>query len=1105
MSPARTRPRRNSRRPAMPFDRRLVLHQWMLSLLGQTRFEDLAQHLRDERLEGLDDHNVHRFCHELLIRIPSEDRPELPDDVLLAYDQNIVRHTQRLNERRLLHREAPLSWKYFQYLALLFTEIYLDRYFRDPEALLAALNGYIHHFNAECPEADRVGTFDPQADAAEQLNKLAFWMATGSGKTLVMHANILQYRHWLGIHGRARDLNRIILLTPNEGLSQQHLRELEAAGIHAELFSKEGRGLFVGRVVEIIDIHKLREEMGEKTVAVDAFEGNNLVMVDEGHRGASGGEVGKWMDRRNALCAGGFSFEYSATFAQAVKGNASLSDTYAKSILFDYSYRYFYNDGFGKDYHIANLQGDSDREWMDTYLTACLLTFYQQLRLYRDQRSVLRPFNIEKPLWVFVGGSVNAVRSERGHQVSDVVAILGFVTRYLADRRASTDRIRRVLNEGLLTAQGKNLFAGRFAYLNTAGLTADAVFLDTLALVFNAPAGGALHLENLKSASGEISLRVGDNEPFGLINVGDDAKLAKLCRDQHIDVSDREFSGSLFQGLNDDGCAINLLIGSRKFTEGWNSWRVSTMGLMNIGRGEGAQIIQLFGRGVRLKGYDMSLKRSTRAALPPEVKPPRHITDLETLSIFGVRADYMAQFQDYLREEGLPTEDVVQFVLPVVSDLGDGRLKTVRLEKEISGARTDFGDVFRRLGPIPTVQPPDPQQREEDRWLQENPVVLNWYPKVQALKSRGETEGELGAPEEGKLTPGHIALLDFDRLFFELRRFKAERGRHNLNLTRVGVRALLDDHTWYRLQIPHAQLAFDSMAKVTLWQEIAGALLKKYVEHYYTFRKRAWELPHLECQPLASDDPNLPRPPLSEFDQETEIVPADGYYYRILVKESEEELLAKLEELRKCIEDRRASGGTAGSEPWEFQGLRATWAANHLYHPLLCLKDGSVDIAPPPLNKDEERFVRDLSAFVQVEQTKAGGGFFGGRQLYLLRNLSRGHGVGFMEGGGFYPDFILWLLEGATQHIVFVDPKGLRQLGRTHAKVRFHERVRDVEQRLGDPDVRLHSFLVSNTPAHVLTAQWGMSKAEIEALGIVFQEDGGYVGRLLARVVEEGE
>jgi len=108
----------------------------------------------------------------------------------------------------------------------------------------------------------------------------------------------------------------------------------------------------------------------------------------------------------------------------------------------------------------------------------------------------------------------------------------------------------------------------------------------------------------------------------------------------------------------------------------------------------------------------------------------------------------------------------------------------------------------------------------------------------------------------------HIALLEFDRLFSELERFKAERGWYNLNLTRAGIRALLGDHAWYRLQIPRAQLAFDSMSKVTLWQEIAAALLKKYVEHYYTFRERAWELPHLEYLPLETDDPNLSRPPL---------------------------------------------------------------------------------------------------------------------------------------------------------------------------------------------------------------------------------------------------
>ena len=44
-----------------------------------------------------------------------------------------------------------------------------------------------------------------------------------------------------------------------------------------------------------------------------------------------------------------------------------------------------------------------------------------------------------------------------------------------------------------------------------------------------------------------------------------------------------------------------------------------------------------------------------------------------------------------------------------------------------------------------------------------------------------------------------------------------------------------------------------------LWQEIALSLLKKYTERYYTFRKREWELPHLEYRDLESDDPNFLR------------------------------------------------------------------------------------------------------------------------------------------------------------------------------------------------------------------------------------------------------
>src|SRR5580704_17731885 len=93
-------------------------------------------------------------------------------------------------------------------------------------------------------------------------------------------------------------------------------------------------------------------------------------------------------------------------------------------------------------------------------------------------------------------------------------------------------------------------------------------------------------------------------------------------------------SPARFHEINKPHSTVNLLIGSKKFTEGWNSWRVRTMGLMNVGQTEGSQIIQLFGRGVRLKGFGSSLKRSGKAQLPDDMRRPKHIGVLETLSIF---------------------------------------------------------------------------------------------------------------------------------------------------------------------------------------------------------------------------------------------------------------------------------------------------------------------------------------------------------------------------------------------------------------------------------------------------------------------------------------
>ena len=347
-----------------------------------------------------------------------------------------------------------------------------------------------------------------------------------------MHANILQYQYYLEKHGRRRELNRIILLTPNEGLSQQHLREFETAGISAELFNKDGRGLFAGQAVEILDIHKLKDEMGDKTIAIDAFEGNNLVLVDEGHRERAAARKARGCAFATRCARRAFPSSTRPPSGRRSRATRALTDLYAKNILFDYSYRYFYGDGFGKDYQILNLDEGTQQNNLELYLVACLLAFFQQQRLYREQEAAFRPFNIDKPLWIFVGGSVTKTLASR--DASDIVEILQFLARYVADRAGSIQRIERVLNQGLVTADGKNLFAGRFTYLNTTGLSAAQVFDETLATLFNAAGGGLLYVENLKGATGEVALRVGDNEPFGVINVGDDAKLVKLCEENGL-------------------------------------------------------------------------------------------------------------------------------------------------------------------------------------------------------------------------------------------------------------------------------------------------------------------------------------------------------------------------------------------------------------------------------------------------------------------------------------------------------------------------------------------------------------------------------------------
>jgi hypothetical protein len=210
-------------------------------------------------------------------------------------------------------------------------------------------------------------------------------------------------------------------------------------------------------------------------------------------------------------------------------------------------------------------------------------------------------------------------------------------------------------------------------------------------------------------------------------------------------------------------------------------------------------------------------------------------------------------------------------------------------------------------------------------------------------------------------------------------------------------------------------------------------------------------------------------------------------YYRILLDRSQEEIVTKLTELKGLIEK-------GDLKPWEFSGLKAIWFGRHLYEPLLYLDQNIVEISPVPLNKGERNLVEDVKSF-HDDATE----FFADKEFYLLRNLSKGRGVGFFEAGNFHPDFIFWLITGGRQFIAFVDPKGIRNIGFNDPKIQFFQTIKDIEARLGEPSVTLSSFIVSNTPSHVMRLLWAVDKPAMEARNILFQEEdkATYVGKMM--------
>jgi hypothetical protein len=693
---------------------------------------------------------------------------------------------------------------------------------------------------------------------------------------------------------------------------------------------------------------------------------------------------------------------------------------------------------------------------MPTLLLADAMSFYEQILVHRISGTTLRGYNIEKPLWVFVGSKVR-------EDTSDILKVVQFLDWLLReDEKRVEQTIENILNGKSGVMAGKeDAFAPRypernFTYLREAfktnNISLEDIYHGIFAEIFNTSPeemGRKLRLVDLRTAEGEIGVRAGiSSRYFGVINIGEKSEFLRLVKEKTKDivVETAAISTSLFDEINKPASSLNVLIGAKKFMEGWNSWRVSNMCLLNVGKSEGPQIIQLFGRGVRLKGKGFNLKRS-RFIPPPH---PPHIEVLETLHVFGVKANYMQVFRQIIEKE-----DVASFEL----ELETRKIDPFPQDLQILGVKGDWSfdkelltleaeeGIDARIDLLPRATIID--IREDQTLI----ATTDRMPKT----IRKET----------------LDLLDWDSILYALLDYKNDRELSNIAISKDSLKTIVYEYK-YTLLCNENLIEPRTYESIERAQDVVIMILKKYLDLYCSKKRNAAEKNHLELRLLRTEDENLTKS------------------YMIQIKEDDQVLA---ENIQKSIKNERIY--VSGTEIRLIGDMRTyvdknpttfknAYFKGHLYQPLLIRQDTDRIITiPTGLNEGEAKFVEDLGAYLSSEKTLLG-------EIYLLRNLTKSKGVGFYESHSFYPDFIMWIKKNRMQTILFIDPKGLAHLGLDHPKVRLHRYLKnEIQKQINDPNIRLDAFIISVTPFTILFKMNPERKINLENLGkeehILFQ------------------
>ena len=507
------------------------------------------------------------------------------------------------------------------------------------------------------------------------INRMSFWMATGSGKTLVI-VKLIEILNYLIKRGEIPSCN-ILVLTCREDLVEkmkEYVKEyneynnLEIRLWSLKDFSKVRYGGVLPKGENTVDVFIYRsdlisDEEKEKFIDFKNYENNGkwYILLDEAHKGDK--EESKRQAFFSIMSRNGFLFNFSATFTD-------YRDIY--TTVYNINLAQYVGKGYGKNIYISEQEFEAFRDKDDfpniekqkIVLKTLILLAYLK-KICKDIRKECESaYHI--PMMLTLTHTVNP----RDLSKEPDLEIFFKELEKIAQGKIRNETLEKAREELIKEFERQNpyVFGSERLLVNTKVLETIS-YNDILNEVFNSQTPGNIEVLVLPSNRQELAFKLKTSDrPFASIKIGDITSWIKQTLSGY-EILERWENESFFRSINKDDSDINILMGSRAFYEGWDSNRPNIITFINIGVGNDAKkfVIQSIGRGSRIEPIKNKRKRINYLHIAEDLEAeklikafaPEVFTPLETLFIFATKKDIIQEILTTVKEEKLRLGEII--------------------------------------------------------------------------------------------------------------------------------------------------------------------------------------------------------------------------------------------------------------------------------------------------------------------------------------------------------------------------------------------------------------------------------------------------------------